>query len=215
MNYNNKLMHKLERKFGRFAIRNLMMYIVIAQGLVFMVNYLMPESLLVWRLMFVMPLIRQGEVWRLISFIFLPTGGNVFFVLISMYFYMLLGSGLEGQWGAFRFNIFYLCGIIGTIIAGTFTWFATNHYLNLSLFLAFAILFPNFEIRLFFILPIKVKWLAAVYTVFLAYSLVINTMAGRIAILVSLINIILFFGKDFISLIKRWNDRRKWKKNFR
>jgi len=102
---------------------------------------------------------------------------------------------------------------LGTIAAGLITGFTTNVYLNLSLFLAFAILYPNFELRLFFILPIKIKWLAIVYTVFLVIALIFNTWSGRIALLVSLANIILFFGKDFIGHIKNRHRKAQWKRN--
>jgi len=192
-----------------------MMYLVATQAIVFIIDFILPEVSLSWRFMFVRPLIMQGEIWRVLSFIFLPLQTTPIFLLFAIYFYMMMGSGLEGQWGAFKFNIFYLCGMIGTIIAGFITGFATNTYLNLSIVFAFAILFPNFEIRLFLILPVKMKWIAMLSLIPIIFLTIFNTMSGRLAILASFLNIIAFFGKDIIDKGKRWHGRRQWNKNFK
>ena len=89
--------------------------------------------------------------------------------------------------------------------------FATNMYLNLSLFLAFAIIYPNFQVRLFFIIPVKMKWLAIANAVLLGFMFINDSWAGRVVLLVSLANIILFFGKDFINGIKHRDRRRQWR----
>ncbi|MCL2376214.1 MAG: hypothetical protein FWC76_02340 [Defluviitaleaceae bacterium] len=212
--FENNFLTKLQRKFGRFAIKSLMMYIVGTMGLIFAVEFIMNINL-VGMFAFDVNAIMQGEVWRVITFIFIPPGASIIFIFFALYLYWIIGSALEAQWGAFKFNIFYLCGMLGTIAAGLITGFATNFYLNLSLFLAFAILYPNFEIRLFFILPIKMKWMALVNVVFFAFSLVINTWPVRAALLVSIINIFLFFGKDFINIIKNKHRKAQWKRNNR
>lgn len=104
--------------------------------------------------------ILRGQIWRIVTFVFIPPNSSPFFIFLSLYFYWLIGSSLENQWGAFRFNVFYLCGVIGTMLFGFITGYATNYYLNLSLFFAFALIFPDFQLMLFFILPVKVKYLA-------------------------------------------------------
>jgi len=212
MFYENNLLARLQRKFGKFAIKNLMMYIVGTMGLIFAVEFIMGINLS-GMFAFNVAAIVQGEFWRVITFIFIPPGASIIFIFFALYLYWIIGSSLENQWGAFKFNVFYLCGILGTIIAGLITGFATNTYLNLSLFLAFAILYPNFEIRLFFILPIKMKWLAIVYTVFFIITLIFSTWPGRVALLVSIINILLFFGKDFIRHIKNRHRKAQWKRD--
>ncbi len=90
----------------------------------------------------------------------------MFFIAFSLYFYYLIGTALEREWGSFWFDVYYFCGAIGTVIAGFITGSATNYYLNMSLFFAFAALYPNFQVLLFFFIPIKIKWLAYVDAAF-------------------------------------------------
>jgi hypothetical protein len=209
------LLQRLEYKFGRFAIRNLMMIIVGAMGIVFISDFMLPISIS-GAFAFHREAILAGQVWRIITFIFMPPAASPIFIVFALYLYWMMGSALENEWGAFRFNIFYLCGMIGTIGAGLLTGFATNSYLNLSLFLAFAILYPNFEIRLFFVLPVKMKWLAYFNAAFLVYSfIVVETWSERLALIVSVLNIILFFWKDFMNIINRMRAKAKWNNNFR
>ena len=106
-----------------------------------------------------------------------------------------------------------MTGILGTIAAGLITEYATNQFLNLTFVLAFSILFPNFEIRLFFILPVKIKWLAYVDAAYLAWLLIISSWPGRIAS-VSLANLALFFSQDACTLIKNIKRRREWRNHF-
>ena len=132
-----------------------------------------------------------------------------------MYFYWLIGSGLEREWGSFRFNVFYLCGAIGTILSGLITGYVGNTYLNFSLFLAFALLYPDFQVMLFFILPVKMKWLAWLDVAFLALEFLRSSWSGKLAILFAFANILLFFGKDFWQFfqnqIRRYQYRKKMK----
>jgi len=209
------LLWKLERKIGKIAIRNLMTYIVITMGVIFAVDIIMPHINLYELLMFSTHHIMQGEIWRVITFIFLPPNAQLIFIIFALYFYYLIGGGLENEWGSFKFNVFYLCGMLGTIAAGLITGFATNFYLNLSLFFAFAILYPNFEVRLFLILPVKMKWLALLNIAFYVYQLVVGTWSDRVALLVSIANLGLFFGKDFVKIIQRWHRKNKWKRGLR
>ena len=220
MNQNQGFLQKLQNKFGKYAIRSLMMYVVGAMGVVFFADFLLlpagilPVSL-TSLLAFNTAAIMQGEVWRVITFIAIPPPAGPIFIVFALYLYMLIGSSLEGQWGALKFNLFYLCGMIGTIIAGLITGFATSHFLNLSLFLAFAMLNPNFELRLFFILPVKMKWLALLNVIFLVFEFILNTWPGRAALIVSVINVILFFGKDFINRIQQGHRRAQWKRSIK
>jgi len=190
-----------------------MTYIVGGMAIFFIASFTFPLGYYVFTFDFVA--IMQGEFWRVLTFIFLPPNMSMIFIIFALYFYWLIGTALEREWGAFKFNVFYLCGMIGTIIAGLITGFATNFYLNLSLFLAFAILFPNFEIMIFFILPVKIKWLAYLNIAFLLFMLFFDSWPGRVALLVSISNVVLFFGKDFIDRIKQYHRKAQWQRKAR
>lgn len=201
----NNYLNKLERKFGKFAISNLMLYIVLGMGVFYAANMILmtnPDNkvFLYNMITFSRTKIMSGEIWRVISFILLPPQTMLFFTIFILYFYWMMGEAMERLWGSFKFNIFYFSGVIGCIIAGFITGYATNSYLNLSLFLAFAVLFPNEEIMLFFILPIKVKWIALVDFILIAYEFVAGGVYTKIFILFSIGNLLLFFGKDIYSL---------------
>ena len=212
MPFDSNRLNELERRFKRYTVSNLMLYIVAAMGVVFIIDYLPLPGLSVSSLFyFNRQLIFQGQIWRLFTFALLPPSASIIFILFSLYFYWLLGSSLENRWGAFKFNLFYLCGLAGTILSGMITGFATNSYLNLSLFFAFAILYPNVEITLFFMLPIKVKYLAYLNAAFFLYSLLTVSFANKLALIVSLLNIILFFRRDFMNMLRQWNRRREFR----
>lgn len=223
MKYNKNWIYKAEYKYGKYAIRNLMSFIVGGMAIVFLMNLMMLNAQnvnFINAITFDQAKILQGQIWRIISFIYIPNSSSIVFIIFSLYFYWLIGNALERQWGALRFNLFYLCGIIGAIITGMITGYATNYFLNLSLFLAFAILYPEFEIMLFFMIPVKVKWLGYIDAVFFIYLLIFSGWPERIAILVSVLNLILFFWNSFWTKVKtifsnkthRRNTKKEWKK---
>ena len=160
-------------------------------------------------------LVMKGQVWRLITFIFIPEGAggtNILMVAISLYFYYFIGTALESHWGAFRFNVYYLIGILGTIATSfIFKGYGTPSYINESLFLAFATLFPELQVLLFFIIPIKVKWLGILSGGLLILQFILsNSLSDRAFIIVALLNYILFFGPQLISKIKAGRRRQKF-----
>ncbi len=234
-------LNKLERKFGRFSIENLMLYIVIGTGIVFGFYFLFPDIPLIQYLTFDRDAIFRGQVWRLISFIFIPESSSPISMIFWLLLYYMIGSNLENYWGSFRFNVFYFSGVLFAIIAGLITGYATVHYLNLTLFLAMAVLSPNTQLLLFYIIPVKMKWLAWVDAALLIYSFIPvpaiitaiqaklsfgNAMKYlwlfndvRVLILLSVLNFLLFFGGDFIRKIrdrfKYRNVRRNFKKNIK
>ena len=207
-------MDRLEQKYRRYAISNLMMYVVVAMAAVFVLDMLMPVNLTSY-LVFSKAAILRGQIWRLVTFMFLPPNSSIFWILFALYFYWMIGSSLENQWGSFKFNMYYLFGMIGSILSGMITGYATNSYLNLSLFLAFALLYPNVEVYVFFVLPVKVKYLAWIDAAGLLLSFVMGTMHTRIALAMALLNLLLFFGGDMIQRIKSAYRRYKWKQSFR
>lgn len=212
----DKWLNKLERKFGRYSIPNLMYIIIFGMAIVFVMDNIVcpatgrvPLSPMIY---FDKAEILSGQIWRIITFIFLPEGNSAFFLIFELYFLWLMGSALESQWGTFKFNMYYLTGIVATIITGTLVGGATNVYLNLTLFLAFAILNPDFQIMLFFILPIKVKYIAILDAVILTYSFVVSSWQYKLILLVAVANLVLFFGENLFMRIKQMYRRYKIKK---
>ena len=212
----DKWLNKLERKFGRYSIPNLMYIIIFGMAIVFVMdNIVCPATgrvLLSPMIYFDKAEILSGQIWRIITFIFLPEGNSAFFLIFELYFLWLMGSALESQWGTFKFNMYYLTGIVATIITGILVGGATNVYLNLTLFLAFAILNPDFQIMLFFILPIKVKYIAILDAVILTYSFVVSSWQYKLILLVAVANLVLFFGENLFMRIKQMYRRYKIKK---
>lgn len=214
-----KWLNNLERKAGRFAIPQLMIGLSAIMLGVFLADWLLPALGLSGWLYLDMGLVAQGQIWRLITFIFLPPATSPFWILFNLYFYCLIGTALEREWGTFRFNVFYLAGMVFAVIGALFTGYATNMYLNLSLFLAFAMIFPNFEVLVFFFIPVKVKYLAMIDVAFLLLQFIVTGWAGKVAVLMSLLNIALFFGGDFLRNLREqagyWKTRRNFRKNYR
>lgn len=212
------LLNKLEKKFGRYAIRDLMKYIVILNFAVYLIDMIYPEGRLTSWLILSPSHILEGQIWRLFTFIFIPPQASTFFILFALYFYYMIGSALEQEWGSFKFNVYYLTGIIGTIIATFITGgYATAEYLNMSLFLAFAYFYPNYEFLLFFFIPMKVKYIALLDVLLLLSSFFSGGLTTKIVIVAVLGNFLLFFGKDMFSGAKTRQkvatNRRKFKDN--
>lgn len=209
-----KWIDKLERKFGRYAIKNLMTYIVILNAVVYMFM-MIPGVNIIDKLMLDPSLVLKGEIWRLVTYIFIPPSASPIFIVFVLYFYYIIGSNLENEWGSFRFNLYYFLGMIGTTIAAFITkGGATPTYINLSLFLAFAHLYPDFQVMLFFILPIKVKYLAWLDWIVIAYSVIFEPVPYKVAAVVSVINFLIFFGPDVVDGIKLKRQVRQNRKRF-
>lgn len=210
-----RFLNRLQRKFSRYGIDNLMIYITATMLLIYALETILrlPVSDFLY---FKRDLIFQGQVWRLITFVFIPpTSSNMIFFILNLYFYYLIGSNLEDAWGSSQFTLYYFFGMVGLIISGFLTGFATNVYLNLSLFFAFAQMFPNYSILLFFLIPIKMKYLAYVNWAFFALSFLTEKWPGRISLLFSLLNFFLFFGPDIVSKIRTNIKHSKSRKEFR
>jgi hypothetical protein len=126
-----------------------------------------------------------------------------------MYMFVLIGQALERAWGGFYFNAFYFVGVICAIIGGFITGFATIEYINLSLFFAFALLYPNMTFLLFFIIPVKAKWLALFYVVINALWFIRGDWDERINILIAFVNIVIFFWDDYFPKLRdKWRYRK-------
>ena len=206
-----KLLDKLDRKYGRYGIENLMMYIIGAMIIVhfmdmFLINKM--DASLNMLFAFDRAAIFRGELWRIFTFAFMSPDDNLLFLIFSLYFLWLMGNGLEQRWGTFKFNVFYFSGLLFSLIAGFILGYATNGFVNLTLFLAFAAIYPDHEILLFFFIPVKVKYLAILDAISLAFLLIILPLQMKLAILVAVGNFLLFFGSDIIDRIKYAKRRR-------
>lgn len=214
-----KLLDSLERRLGRMGgINNLMTWIVLIMGGVYVADLVLAPSMgisLSSYLVFSKEAILRGQIWRLVTFIFLPPTSSLLFIIIQLLFYNFLGNMLQSHWGRLRFNLFYFTGMIFNIIAGMITGYATSYYLNLSLFLAVALLYPEMQINIYGILPIRMKWLALVDVLLLLPGLLTGTWGMRVAIVLSLANVLLFFYDRFLQQFKEARRRYEWKKNWR
>lgn len=210
-----KLMNQLERKLYRFRIAPFFKYIIFAMAGIYALNLFFPSFGLYFRMLLFMPLVYRGEVWRLISFIIIPPAGSILFAALNMYFYYFIGTALESKWGARRFLLYFIIGVVGAILAAVISGIGTNHFLLMSMFFAFAILYPENELLLFFVLPVKMKWLGLLNAVYYLYALFIGSWADRAALVFSLVNLFLFFGGDLINLtrstIAQWKRRRQFR----
>lgn len=205
---------KLERKLGHFAIPNLMTYIVGLNAIVFVMTYISQQSL--YRIMLVPSLVLQGEVWRLITFIFIPPTTSPLWAAFVLYFYYMIGTSLEHEWGTFKFNLFYLIGIIGAILSAFISdSIVSSTYINLSLFLAFARIFPDYEILIFFLFPVKMKYLAWLNWFIFILTIITAPWSAKLAAIASLINYFIFFGKDMLTTTKSNRVVRQNRRQFK
>lgn len=193
--------NKLQRKYGRYVIRDLMKYIVIANALVFVLSLASP--LLIWFLSLDPYLVLRGQIWRLITYIFIPPSFSPIWIVFALYFYYLVGTELERTWGTFKFNLYYAVGMIATTLASFLVGFGADAlYINLSLFFAFAHLYPEFEMLVFLVLPVKIKYLAALSWIYVGYTVLFGVWQIKVLALVSLANYFLFFSQDILRQIR-------------
>ena len=223
-----KILKSLRRKFNQFCyqnrnkgIPNLMLYISIGTAIVYVLSQMDKSNTLYNALCFDRGLILQGQVWRLFTYIFTFNAGNILFMLVSLLCYFSLGRAMENSWGTFRFNLFYFTGVVMMdIFCMLFGGFRADvYYLNMSLFLGYATLYPNAGFLLFFIIPVK-AWIFALFDLIITFSDVVRlTVAGlfpyNLFPLIAIANYFLFFGKDVVNVIPlswRINAGRLFKK---
>lgn len=201
-----KFLNKLERKFGRYAIRNLSAYIIALYAAGYLIELFFPE-ILGWLTLEPYYILR-GQVWRILTWLIIPPDSFGFFTIIMLFFYYSLGNTLEQTWGRFRYNVYILGGLLATLI-GAFVLYGilylvyggpvsfgamfSTYYVNMSIFLAFAVSYPDMQVLLYFLIPIKIKWMGILYGIFILYSFWQNDWVGRVVILVSLLNFIVYF----------------------
>lgn len=214
-----KLLDKIETRIGRYrGIRNLITIIVAAMAVVYVADLVLGPSMGIYLsgyLAFDRAAILRGQIWRIFTFVITPPNVSMLFIVMQLMFLYFTGNLLQNRWGTLRFNLFYLCGMLGSMIAGFITGYATSYYVNLSLLLAVAVLYPMMQVNFYGILPIRMKWLALIDLALLLPGLINGTWGERIAIVVSLLNVALFFADRFIYHVKEAKRRYEWKKSWR
>lgn len=206
---------KLERKYGKYAVHNLMQYIVGGMAIVFIFNLMNNGAAAL--LGFSPKLIASGQVWRLVTFVFVPRTYSPIWIIFSLMIMFFYGRVLEQSWGAFKFNMYYIIGTVGTVVSSFIVEFVTggiypvnNYYLYMTLLLAVAQVIPDYEIRIYFILPVKLKYLGYVYGGILLLEFLSGGFATKITILFSTANFLIFFGPGIYKKLKRLLQKKKY-----
>ncbi len=201
-------LNSLERRLGWIAIPGLIRIVVALTALVYLLTFINPEFVTVLTLN--PGRILHGEVWRLVTYIFIPQAmgqpGSMlgpFWLLIALWFLLFIGDRLEAAWGAFALTLYFLVGMIGTTVAAfLFGAQFSNAMLASSLFFAFAHFYPDEIIYVLFVLPVKVKWLAWISAGLLLFGFVTSPMSYRMALLVTFANYLIFFGPGIVRDVR-------------
>ncbi len=196
-------LNRLEHKFGHLAIPGLLRIVAGLNALCFILVQVQPQFL---DFLWLDPgRVLQGQVWRLFTFVFIPVFSRAGWLweIFLVWWLFFLGDALETVWGAFKLNIYYLLGVAGTAIASlAFGISLDSSFLNASLVFAVANFYPDMEIRLMMVLPVKMKWLAWITGAFILFNFMRADWSYRLATIVGLANYLLFFGREIIEHAK-------------
>lgn len=228
-------MNSLRRRIDRFCvlhpnfgIPNLMLYIVVGNIAFYLLSLFstLDGGSFYSILSFSWAGLKQGQLWRLLSFSFLPTDTRPFWLLVSCYFYYWIGSTLEREWGTAKFTIYYLSGVLLTALGAVITSLITGYdwqvagatYVNFAMFFAFATLYPDAQVLLFFFIPVKIKWMAILDACYFAYIIFFCAVSrywiGVVLPLVALLNFFVFFAPELGRFAKREQTRTKQAAHF-
>lgn len=232
-------MSSFEKRFGKYAIRNLSFVLVACYAIGYVLNIMSPGFIYYYFALNPYAIL-HGQIWRLVTWILIPPAeSNIFFTLIMLYFYCSIGTTLERTWGTYRYNVYLFSGMLFTILGsfllmgytylrfsneltlmgaenvaiyfmGISMYFST-YYINMSIFLAFAATFPDISVLLMFIIPIKVKWLGVIYGIMLIFSFLQGDINIKFAIAASLLNFVVFFltSRNMMHLNPKQIHRRQ------
>lgn len=212
----NRKIEKFCWTHPNFGVPRLMLYIVIGNALVWLFGMMDTTGSLYSLLYFDPAMVMKGQIWRLVTFLLVPEASRPLFLLISLYFYYWIGSSLEAEWGKGKFTIYYFSGILLTVLYSlVFFWItgvrviASATYVNLSLFLAFATLWPEERVLLFYFIPVKIKWLAWVDAAYFVWMIGQYLILGQFGLalvpVVAMGGYLLFFAEWLMGFV---NPRR-------
>jgi membrane associated rhomboid family serine protease len=199
----------------RFGIPNLILYLIGGNILVYLLDYVSYSRVAVSALLeFDRGLVLQGQVWRLFTFVFTSWGQGLLTFLLAMYFLWFVGSSLQREWGTAKFSCYYLLGWLLSMLCGMITGYASSSYLDMTMFLAFATLFPDVQFLLFFFIPIKAKWLAWADGVLLGLGLLVGILhldwGGVLAVVMAVLNYLIFFWPELMYQVRRLRGQAKY-----
>lgn len=236
-----KFSSNFEKKFGKYAVKNLSMVLIICYACGYVLRMISPG---IMDFLYLNPyqIIFHGQIWRLVTWLIVPPSSFDIFTLLMLYFYYSLGTTLERTWGTYRYNVYIFSGILFTI-AGAFLLFAytavfqnevdtklalymlwvvdnngrslapmfSTYYVNMSIFLAFACTYPNMQVMLFFLIPIRIKILGIIYGALLVYQFLMGSIADQFVIAASLMNFVVFFitGRGKVHMTPKQAKRRQ------
>lgn len=236
-----KFSSNFEKKFGKYAVKNLSMVLIICYACGYVLRMISPG---IMDFLYLNPyqIIFHGQIWRLVTWLIVPPSSFDIFTLLMLYFYYSLGTTLERTWGTYRYNVYIFSGILFTI-AGAFLLFAytavfqnevdtklalymlwvvdnngrslapmfSTYYVNMSIFLAFACTYPNMQVMMFFLIPIRIKILGIIYGALLVYQFLMGSIADQFVIAASLMNFVVFFitGRGKVHMTPKQAKRRQ------
>lgn len=202
----------------RFGINNLMLYIIIGNAIVFLFGTADKSRTFISMLRFsAEEIFTQGQIWRLVTFVLVPSTFSILLLALALYFYYWIGSTLERQWGSGKFTIYYLSGMLVNILFCTIMWLITGKnmeidpmYINLSMLFAFATLFPDTMILLI-IIPLKIKWLAYFEAALFLFAVITTSFPANLLPIVAVLNYLLFCGDWLFDMLKPSRIQQKQK----
>ena len=234
-------MSKFEKKFGKYAIRNISLVLIVCYAVGYMLELVIP-SIVDYLTLDPFAILFRGQIWRLVTWILIPPpAGNIFFTIIMLLFYYNIGTTLERTWGTYRYNVYLIGGMIFTVM-GSFaamgivwlmkggmdavslsmfcrvgSYLFSTYYINMSIFLAFAATYPDSQVLLMFVIPVKMKWMGIAYAVLLVIQTIQGAGGGamdvfyRTAIVASLLNFIIFWisSKNRLHMTPKQMKRRQ------
>ncbi|MEO2046975.1 MAG: rhomboid family intramembrane serine protease [Pirellulales bacterium] len=214
------LIQRLERKYGRFAIPNVTSILIAGQMLLYVaveMRNLNGGGISRDNLKLYPEKIVTGEIWRLVTFLFEPPSISLLFVLFYCMLFYLFGTTLEQHWGTFRYNLYLLIGYVANVAAAFLVWAligpvmpADNLFLYGTVMLAFARVNPDFTLNLFFILPIRIKWLALLMWLGYGFTLLTGGWMDKFLVVASVLNYLMFFGQEHLRDLRQGQRRRSF-----
>lgn len=219
-------LQKIERKYGRYVVPGLTNYIIAT----YIIGYILYAINPGWLEYITLEpgLILQGQIWRLVSWVLIPPGSPNIFTIITLIFYYSVGMTLERTWGGFRYNVYIFGGLIFTVIGAFVAYLIakaglpagsipliggafSTYYISMSIYLAFALTYPDMQVLLYLVIPVKMKWMGLVYVAFIVYDCINMSRVGRVAVIASLLNFMVFFlmTRNYRKLSPREIRRKK------
>lgn len=225
-------MSKFEKKFGKYAIPNLTLWLLGCYILGYVIELLAPN--LVYYITLDPYRILHGQVWRLVTWILIPPSSFDIFTIIMLLFYYNIGTALERTWGTYRYNVYLFTGMLLTVVASflcmgvaylmtggmsqtvasslflTGSQYFSTYYIGMSIFLGFAMTYPDVQVLLMFVIPIKVKWMGILDVILMVYEMIAGNLFTRFAVGAALLNVLIFYlsTKNLMHLQPKQIKRR-------